>query len=411
MQAVKIQIPGDYWDSQIANGRLYLFGRSGDIRVLDWDRLTNGLVVDASLKPELNWALSRNAALYRARASLGYPAADTWEAVKSKFSILEAQDLEVHTDLQSRYLISQIDNRFPFPHRDSAFEGKQLIIAGQNGLYKAKLSVRSGSGFLETPERLWDGPAFSVKANAKNLAIAAGDEGLYQFHVGTNSSLTGRFGEMKKLSDKNSVDCGWAFRSIYGSSFKAPGYLIPSWIPATHRNRGPNERIGQPQEIGDFNLEQSLHDLIPEEEIFKERGYSWACRDSICQVEGNTVRIVRYSPRARKRERVLKDMGRIEITGWKGEVVSACVAVFGIVIECEQAVVIKLSTEDVLTLPGEVVRFRIFPESPEYENQLHLIYEDRLDILAFTHDYFVNQQSKLIGYRRLVHAKSTPDFA
>jgi hypothetical protein len=36
------------------------------------------------------------------------------------------------------------------------------------------------------------------------------------------------------------------------------------------------------------------------------------------------------------------------------------------------------------------------------KNQLHVIYEDRLEILSFNHDYFVDQEAKLSGitYRR-----------
>ena len=35
--------------------------------------------------------------------------------------------------------------------------------------------------------------------------------------------------------------------------------------------------------------------------------------------------------------------------------------------------------------------------SKQYENQLHVVYEDRLEIFSFNHDYFINQKSKLSG--------------
>lgn len=37
-----------------------------------------------------------------------------------------------------------------------------------------------------------------------------------------------------------------------------------------------------------------------------------------------------------------------------------------------------------------------------FKNQLHVIYEDRLEILSFNNDYFVDQEAKLSGitYRR-----------
>jgi len=49
------------------------------------------------------------------------------------------------------------------------------------------------------------------------------------------------------------------------------------------------------------------------------------------------------------------------------------------------------------TFAGEPVNWRIFPRSKHYENQLHIIYNDRLEIISFNHDYFVNQNEKWAG--------------
>ena len=40
------------------------------------------------------------------------------------------------------------------------------------------------------------------------------------------------------------------------------------------------------------------------------------------------------------------------------------------------------------------------PALEHYSNQLHIIYDDRLEIISFVHDYFVDQTSKLSGFRR-----------
>ncbi len=50
-------------------------------------------------------------------------------------------------------------------------------------------------------------------------------------------------------------------------------------------------------------------------------------------------------------------------------------------------------------LAGEPTNWRVFPRSEDYVNQLHVVYEDHLDIFAFTHDYFVSDQaSKMAGF-------------
>lgn len=47
----------------------------------------------------------------------------------------------------------------------------------------------------------------------------------------------------------------------------------------------------------------------------------------------------------------------------------------------------------------EVVKWRVYPRSIQYTNQLHVIYNDRMEILSFNDDYFENQEKKLFGYR------------
>jgi len=49
---------------------------------------------------------------------------------------------------------------------------------------------------------------------------------------------------------------------------------------------------------------------------------------------------------------------------------------------------------------GESVHWRVFPRSENYSNQLHIIYEDHIQIVSFVHDYFVDQSQKLLGFAR-----------
>ena len=92
-------------------------------------------------------------------------------------------------------------------------------------------------------------------------------------------------------------------------------------------------------------------------------------------------------------------MGTIDLSLSDGDVVSANVAPFGTVIECDNSLVIALSNGESMTIEGEPVRWRVFPRSTNFTNQLHIIYDDRIEILSFVHDYFVNQKEKLAGIR------------
>src|SRR5688572_176576 len=49
MQPVKLSISGQWWDSHIYAGRLYLFGQDGSLTAVDWDRLISDLADGADV--------------------------------------------------------------------------------------------------------------------------------------------------------------------------------------------------------------------------------------------------------------------------------------------------------------------------------------------------------------------------
>ena len=77
--------------------------------------------------------------------------------------------------------------------------------------------------------------------------------------------------------------------------------------------------------------------------------------------------------------------------------VSARAAHFGSVIEHDDGLFIVPSAGEPFFMKGEPTNWRVFPRSHDYRNHLHVIYEDRVEIVVFTHDYFINQQTKLAG--------------
>ncbi|HRX96433.1 MAG TPA: hypothetical protein P5514_05765, partial [Bacteroidales bacterium] len=70
---------------------------------------------------------------------------------------------------------------------------------------------------------------------------------------------------------------------------------------------------------------------------------------------------------------------------------------FGNIIECENALVIAQSDGNTFTIPGPITRWRVYPRSLNYENHLHVILDDRIEIYSFHHDYFLSQTDKSIG--------------
>jgi hypothetical protein len=50
-----------------------------------------------------------------------------------------------------------------------------------------------------------------------------------------------------------------------------------------------------------------------------------------------------------------------------------------------------------MVIPGEPVNWRVFPRSKHYANHLHVVYDDRLEVWSFNHDYFLDQKKKRLG--------------
>jgi hypothetical protein len=83
-----------------------------------------------------------------------------------------------------------------------------------------------------------------------------------------------------------------------------------------------------------------------------------------------------------------------------GDVISTGTAPFGTVIEFDDHIVVMRSDGVLESFGGEAVHWRIFPRSEHYSNQLHILYEDRIEIVSFVHDYFVDQKKKWYGFSR-----------
>lgn len=377
MQPLKLTIPGKFWDSLIYKGRLYVFGRDGDIRIVNWDKLVCEWHLQDKLRVAMLCAFCRSDYLYGDRWSLLFSDEQVRELIQHKFEMLRKQELYLRADRLERFLVGRQDNDFPFPHTAATIYAETLYIASSAGLFRAKCNKKTKYPISTRIEKRWDCPISALAASYGTMALAAGDEGL--FESGLNNDWTANRADPKQIYNENCVDCNWAFYSIYGSSHLVGGKL------ASFKKTTPL----------DGGFERELQSVISGTDIFSERGYSWGNQDKLCLAKPGCIRVVRYEPWT---ETKLVDIGSIEIDRWKGAPVSGRVALFGTVVEYDNAlVVIPSGLGKIVTLRGEPVNWRVFPRSKHYENQLHVIYDDRLEIWSFNHDYFIDQKLKVAG--------------
>jgi hypothetical protein len=402
MQPLKLSIPGKYWDSQITRGQLYLFVRDGSLVTLDFNRLVDELPTPDRLRYVVDCAFRRSDYLYSPSARALLRNSEFRAMLLRHFSDVDSMGMSAGRQL---LIANKQDNPFPFPHADSAVHKSSIYIAARSGLYSGRCTKQVVGA---SASQRWDCPIFSLAAGNNALALSSGEAGLWEFSLG-NRGFPKPNVEPIQRSSNDCDHCQWMYQSIYGSSYDG-GFLVEFDRHAEHPIA---DSAYYSAEFPELDFEQPPHErrqlpsrvvrrVILERDIFGpldysfEPGYSFGLRNKIYLAHDDKVQIVEYNPRNNE----LSFRSTVNILAWKGRFVGGGVATFGVILEYDNALVILPSYGDSITLRGEPVSWRVFPDSLYYQNHLHVIYEDHLDIYSFYNDYLVEQDAKLFGRPR-----------
>lgn len=336
MRYVQIIIEGDYWDYLLKDNLMYLWHFNGVVSVYNWDYL----VLDFTIK-------NNNPSIYqllqnKANRSLSKPLTDN-------FTIeLTSNDIEP-------YLLKKIDSPFnDLPILLETYRGDFYAILDK-GLFK----VNNLESRLGNTERLWDSKLFdfTIKKNGR-ISMSGGNEGLFEHYISTK--------ETKKLSDRHSTESFWNNTGIYSASLKDESYLI--------LNNDMNKYFNE----DDQNI------VIFEDEIFSNKvrngGISWSSNNRFYRVfDNNKLEVVNFNV---VNKELIKKSKVIEFNSWKGRILSGGSAIFGNIIECENALVIihKNSFENI---PEEVVTWKVNNNNPHYLNHLGIVFENKICIRGY----------------------------
>lgn len=385
MSPLRLIIPGRYWDSQIYRGRLHLFRMDGDILTLDWDGLIDKLRVHDDLKLAARSAFQRSDFLYGVAATGIFRDAEIREIISDRFHDLSQVPLELSRQEIDRTAVGRQDNLFPFPHADSEIYNRRLYVSSRAGVFTASCGGSTKYPVSTRIARLSEMPVSAVRASYRSLALAAGEEGLWQYDLDDfrDGSRT------ECVASQHCSECQWAFHSIYGSSSTGAGIL------ASYLKRRERAEWTEREE-----WRRTLDRVIPDSEIFADfenpdGEYSWAAQDKICQAANGSIRVAKYEPWNEKSP--LRRLGVLPLARNGEAIVSAKVALFGTVVELDSGLMVICSDGTMLDVCDEPVSWRVFPRSRHYENHLHVIHDDRLEVLSFNHDYLIDQQAKVSG--------------
>lgn len=388
MQAIKLTIPGEFWDSYLYEGLLYLFLLEGSVKSYRWDDLSNALSIAEPERLAFDIAFQQSSLLYQDSQARLANDREIKTVIFDKFSRLSNTNLIVEQNALNTILYREQDNIFPFPHTDIEIYSKKMYVSSKAGVFKSTCSRKNKQPISKNSDRIWDCPSLSISASYGNLAIAAGGEGIYEVEIETAEYVTNnRFSDPTCISSNHVTQVEWNYYSVLGSSHITGGVLAIQ----DSKQEPPKDGIAK-------TPNQFTGSLIDASHIFGARGYTWGAKDKLYQKAEQGISVMHFNPFSKDKEKRIQPLQAIHLEAWKGDLISAKVASFGTILELENAIVVVRSDGQIQTIPGEAVQWRVFGRSKHYGNQLHIMYEDRLDIYSFNHDAFVEQNSKSAGY-------------
>lgn len=401
MQPVSLLLEGDYWDSQIYSGELTLFGADGSYHRINWADLIDGMALaHPEIQTALRVAFSDSDLFYtqKVRKILRDPEIEV--VIKRQLNALSAFALEASEQSWKKFWRTS-DSPFDFLPVDTDIYYHNVFAGGDDGLFSA---LRSGGGSksISPARRHHDGRVLQVKASNQStaVAIAAGADGLMEFAFKSSSETL--LESQRTLAKRSCSSCEWAFQSVFAWD------TVSAYLANFRREKDP--RTNRSQRIFDG--------IIGEERMFPPAGapsesYVWGSHEKIFRVSSSGLEVANYAPPPERKPGskqviakpsdadLFQSLGSIALVDIDPtQIVATSTAPFGSIVELPDRLVVLRSDGEVNVFLGEPVRWRVFPRSEHYSNQLHIVYDDRIQIISFVHDYFVEQKSKLTGFAR-----------
>jgi hypothetical protein len=394
MNPVKITILGDFWDCQIYMGRLYLWGLDNSLKILDWNKLVNSLISEPRNKLALSCAFTDGDYLYNREFETIFHDEDFKKLLETKFLEASSKDFYIDDKAIQKFQIACEDSPIKELPSDTEFLTNRIYGVIDEGLFSFEANkTKKKFGKLQ---KHWDCPVLSMAANKyAQISLSAGNEGLFEFNAAKFDLVESMLGmsdkRIQQISKKHSTFSDYQFLSIYSSSNVHQSYLsLFKWV----------EKKIDPLVDASTEYERERGRDISVEEIFgkNERGISWGSNEKIYQATDDGMNIVHFNNYAKEDNQLFYNYKKVPFQPWKGKILAGAVAYFGTVIECENAIAVMLSDGTFYNIHGQATRWRVYPRSIKYENHLHVIFEDRMEIYSFNQDYFQDQKSKDFGF-------------
>lgn len=402
-----ITIKGNYYDTFIYKGYLFLITLDKDFISLDWNKLVIGKM---PYKNHLGYhcAFMNSNYLYEKHFQKMFGDEKIKEVIKTRFEEIEniinienIAELKTKKDSSVDYLPNDID-----------VHDNYIYFGNSYGLHRAKLNFFTSREKKLKSSLSWGGTLFDktgvisldITQKYGNINLSTLDNGLYEFSL---YRFKRQYEECFSMlsNSHSSFSTSNGISVLNGSNYEQSKFVERIWEEYKNNN---GEKDVRPVIAKEHSLE----------ELFGDSGYFISAEDKIYLLNTRGIHVIRYGNRNKINECFIANKSNkiIEIIDTNhicvSDIICASVEFFGIVIEYRNKIQVLLSTgrifEKKFDEQNKFVNWRTFPRSIDYTNQLHLIFEDRIEIHSFNDDYFVNQEEKTLGsmaYKKIYRRK------
>lgn len=396
MQPLKISIEGDYWDSYIYMGRLYLWTFDNDLLIINWDQLIAHLFNNIA-EEFISDIFTKSHTFHNESILKIMKIEQVNNVISSMFESFSNKNLVIKKDKIQDFIYKIQASPFKDLTSDLEIFNKKIYAATDEGFFSSTAHRSLNEKYLVSsrPQKLWDNKLFSINASGfGQISLSGGDTGLYEYNNNEENIVQ----ELKKvdtkiiqISESHSTFSNYSFISLYNSSTIGNAELeLFNW-------NNSNQIFNSNKYIRKFSKKYT------EKQIFgnsTQKGLSWGLQDKIYRAndEGG-LEVVSFNNNDED-ENYFSNVNKIHLQKWKGKVIGGGVSHIGTIVECENALVILHNNNDFTNISGSVTKWRTFPRAKNYFNQLHVIKDNYLEIYAFYNDFFndLNTQEFRIEY-------------
>jgi len=398
MRSVKLTIAGEYWDSQIYASELILFGFDGSMHYIDWRAAIDYLASkNADIQTALRVSFTDSDLFYSPNVLKVLSDPLIKSTIVSQLDGLANRYFEESSNTWSNFWKTG-DSALGFLPNDTDVYYNKIFAGADDGLYSASRGVASKSSKIKR-QKHHDARYFQLKASHRftSIAAAVGVDGLLEFPLVDGGKLVA---PEKVLATKDCNACDWAFQNVMGWTGEN------SFVVNFRKER--DQRTNRTKRVFDR--------VIDGETIFKDSrissqgkgAFEWGSKDKMYRVSDGALEVFDFEPytlkavnqRMEVKGESFSQKGKLALNINSSQILATGTAAFGTVIELTDRVLVIRSDGVVESFPGEAMHWRVFPRSENYGNQLHIVYEDRLLIVSYVHDYFVNQKTKMTGSKK-----------